>query len=84
MSLWVLGRRDSGAVCPHQPARRALAREFNYRGEQESAYSAGLSLCWCRALLFRAALRGWLVLFLPATGGSVILFCTSTNHQEQY
>lgn len=32
----------------------------------------------------RAAPRRRLLLFLPATGGLVILFCTSTNHQEQY
>lgn len=42
--------------------------------------------CLCCVLLFRAALAlwGWLVLFLLATGGSLILFCTGTNHQEQY
>ena len=41
--------------------------------------------CLC-VLLFRAAPApwGWLVLFLLATEGSLILFCTSTNHQEQY
>jgi len=52
------------------------ASEFNNQGKQETVYSAGL---------LRAALApwGWLLLFLPATGESLILFCTSTDRQER-
>lgn len=36
------------------------------------------------AVQSRSGSAAMLVLFLPAAGGSVILFCTSTNHQVGY